>query len=381
MNPPDNRDPETVSILPVLGSVVPTWLGDSPIAQTVMREAASRGASVYVRVPSRMVVIEKYELFGSCRSDRYQLSRPYYVLDLKRRGEAIDEAVIRKDIRFLQLTQEAVHNFAESLGGAQHWFQAGALRIGERGELFESRPWSTLRCLRPWELVRKSFFRPRHPLDEIRPSPVIYSAEHELRFGIDSLFVDARDTGALAAVVSKDIEDDDFHRLSHDFPALLHLYRAAKKFAAPLSVLHRGKAPKDKERLAEAKRSVGAFVERYGRPFDTMASRSVAFRIIDPGHVWRRDGSDASFDRAYLSFDGIDQQFQGEPHTAKPLRILIMMAREILRGGGQAPGHWWSTHTGTMRQLEQVGFTGNDLQQVLARVLREAPFKTPAPPR
>lgn len=381
MNPPDKRDPQVVSLLPVLGRVVPAWLGDSTVAQSVLREAASQGLSVYVKVPARMVVIEKYEPFGSSRTDRYELSRPYYVLDLKSRGEAIDEAVIRKDIRFLQLTQDAVRDFAESLGGSQHWFQAGALCIGERGELFESRPWSTLRCLRPWELVRKTFFRPRHPMDGILPPPVVYSAEHDLRLRIDSLFVDANDIEALTAVVSRDIEDDDPHNLANDMPALLHLYRAAKKFSPPLSVLHRGNAPKDKERLSEAKLSVGVFLERYGRPFDTDKARTAAFRVIDPRHAWGRGPASTSFERAYLSFEGIDQQFEGEPDTTKPLRILIMMARQLLRADGQTSGRWWSTHTGTMKQLEQMGFKGDPQQQVLAMILRERLRPNPVPPR
>jgi len=318
-----------------------------------------------------MVVIEKYELFGSSRSDRYELSRPYYVLDLKRRGEAIDEAVIRKDIRFLQLTQNAVRDFAESLGGSQHWFQAGALRIGERGELFESRPWSTLRCLRPWELARKMFFRPRHQMDEIRPPPVVYSAEHELRLHIDSLFVDANHVDALTAVVSRDVANDDPHNLAHDMPALLHLYRAAKKFSPPLSVLHRGNAPKDKERLSEAKLSVEGFLERYGPPFDTHKAQTVAFRVIDPQHPWGRGAASTSFEKPYLSIDGIDQQFQGEPDVTKPLRILIMMAREALRADGQTSGHWCSNTADTMERLRQMGFKGAPLQDVLAKVLRE----------
>lgn len=381
MNPPDKLNPETVSLSPVLGSVVPAWLADSPVAQSVMREAASRGVGVYVKVPARMTVIEKYELLESCRSDRYELSRPYYVLDLKSRGEVIDEAVIRKDIQFLQLTHEAVRDFAESLGGTQHWFQAGALRIGERDELVQSRPWSTLRCLRPCELVQKSFFRPRHAMDGIRPAPLVYSADHELQLRIDSLFVDARDVDALTAVVSGSIENDDPHNLSHDMPALLHLYRAAKKFASPLSALHRGNAPKDKERLSEAKLSVGLFLQHYGPPFDTAKARDAAFRVIDPKHVWARGAASTSFERPYLSIGGIDQQFQGEPDVTKPLRILIMMAREVLRAEGQKSGHWWSNTADTTERLEQMGFKGAQQQEVLAKILREGVVANAVPRR
>lgn len=358
------------SVLPILGSVVPDWLADTEIAQMVLREAASSHADVYLRVPPRMVVIERYELFQSRPDDRYELSRFYNTSELRRTGEVIDEAVIRKDIRYLELAPEAVRDFAESLAGAHHWFQRGALCSGGKSELLKSRPWATLRCVRPADLVQKTFFRPRHPVDMIFPAPLVYAAEHELRFGIDSLYIDVRSVDELRAVVSRNLEDDDPHSLSQEMPALLHLYRAAMTFSAPLSALVRGNAPKDKERLTEAKQKVGLFLARYGRPFHTLEARKVSFRVIDPKHSWGRGPASTSFQAAYLSFPDIEQQFEGELFVTKPLRILIMMAREIVRSRGQ-PRHWSISHTETMTKLQQMGFKGEPLQQILARILRE----------
>lgn len=370
MNSSKSTTHESVSVSPIVGPIVPAWLDDSEIAQMVLREAASSGVDVYVLVPPRMVVIERYELFESRRGDRYELSRSYNTSELRRRGETIDEAVIRKDIRFLELAPEAVRNFAESLAGVHHWFQGGAICSGEQGELVKSRPWATVRCVRPSELIQKTFFRPRHPLDRILPPPLVYAAEHELRFGIDSLFVDARGVKELKAVVLRNFEDDDRHNLSKDMPALLYLYRAAMKFSGPLSALTRGNAPKDKERLSEVKQRVGMFLAKYGRPFHTLEACKVSFRVIDPEHVWRRGPASTSFEAGCLSFPDIEQQFESELYVTKALRVLIMMAREIIRARGQ-PRHWSTTHADTMTKLQEMGFKGEPQQQILARILRE----------
>jgi hypothetical protein len=159
-------------------------------------------------------------------------------------------------------------------------------------------------------------------------------------------------------------------------PALLHIYRAARKFSASLSKLPRGRAPKDKERLNKAKEDVARFLVRYGAPFNTNIACDVAFRIIDPEHVWSRGRAATSFKAACASFPEFNRQFEGEPFVTAPLGVLIMMARDIMRNRVAVPGqgrsHWSSNVWGTFEELESKGFKGNPQHQVLAQVLRES---------
>lgn len=355
------------------------WLADSDHAQQLLKVIASRGIPLYVEIPQGMVVIEQASLHGSRREEAYQLARSYDSLALKRTGELIDEAVIRRDLRFLQLAPETVDALGNTLSSAQHWFSLPALCSVESGVLVRSQPGRTLRCVRPVGQTSRVLFRPRHPLDGILPPPYQYAAEFEVKVDVNNIVVETHFIDELKAFVAGAIPDDDRHRLGHDAPVVLHVYRAAQKYSATLAALHRGNAPKDKERLCAARGTVGKFLARHGGPFKKKKVRDVVFRVIDPRHPWGRGPGATSF-KAPASNLGLERKFEGEPYVTDPLGILITMAKDIIRAraeaGAEGP-HWSRSHTATMDKLSAMGFRGNEVQDVLAGVLRHSSSQSP----
>ncbi|WP_156112224.1 hypothetical protein [Novilysobacter defluvii] len=311
--------------------------------------------------------------------EAYKLARSYGSLALKWAGELIDEALVRRDLRFLQLAPETVDALGNTLSATQHWFSLLGLCTAESGVLVRSQPGRTLRCIRPMGETSRVLFRPGHPLDGILPPPYQHAAEFEVKVDVNNIVVETHFIDELKAFVAGAIPDDDRHRLGHDAPAVLHVYRAAQKYSATLAALHRGNAPKDKERLRAAREMVDKFLARHGGAFKTKRVRNVVFRVIDPKHAWGRGPGATSF-KALASNLGLEREFDGEPYVTDPLGILITMAKDIIRAHAQADAagpHWSRSHIATMDELSAMGFKGNEVQDVLAGVLRRSLSQSP----
>ncbi|WP_329740743.1 hypothetical protein [Dyella sp. A6] len=369
--PSESSEPGGVVVVPLIGEVIPDTLVGSPLAQAVLKQATSIGMHVYVRIPDGSCVIENFEPLGGDFTKMHPLGQGYEVLGLRLNGEAITEAVVREDIRFLQLDQDTMKTFLNELEGSLHWFRGGALCIGKNGGLMRARPWSTLRCIRPREWVQRTFPSSPRPRWDFPPPALVNAPEHTLRLRLESIFIDMCDLDVLREAVGRHRSSDDLHMLARGMPALLHLHRAAKRFAVPLSKLERGNAPLDKKRLADLKKEVGAFLEKYGRPFNTRESLDVCFRVIDPRHVWGRGAAATSFDAAYHQLLTNDPHFQVEADVSVPLRVVIMLARCALVHRSEVANHWSTTSGKTMKRLGESGFKGEALQKILERILSE----------
>ena len=365
MNHDISSAPEAITIVHVMGPVIPTFLRESSFAVGVLQKIASSKIPVYVAVPPKMVVLERWPSFRASLNQVHRLARGYQEQVLAGGGEAIVHAVVGLDIRFLQLDEASVLALCNELKGAAHWFRGGALCARDDGVLIEAGPGpgpgARLMCVRPVDWIRTN----------LPPMPLISSAEYEVKFDLTNIFIDDRRLEELREAAGRLSAHDDVHLIAKSMPALFHLYRVAKHYSISLADLRRGNAPKDKERLDALRANVGASLQDYGSPFHTKMCLDICFRIIDPKHVWARGAGATSFDDAYHKLLARDPQFKDEASLSVALRVLIMAARNSLANRGQKDVVWPKSHAGIANELARLGFRGSDLTLTLAKIFRE----------
>ena len=359
---------EPVTIVPLLGGVIPHSLAGSPLVTDVHNRILTPDVNLYVAVPPGMGVVERWPSPAGFAGPIHHLKRGFREIALNLEGEAITLAVVRLDIRFLELDNSCLAMLCTDLKGALHWFKGGALCARDEGGLFK-RPGPSLMCARPLEWIRSRLPAEGLFMDGSAPMALTHALEHEIKFDLTNVFMDSSRLEERLEAVGRAESADDLHRLSEGMPAVHHLYRVAKQYSIMLSSLSRGRARRDEERLSLLRDKVEKSLKAYGPPFDTKKCLHHCFRVIDPKQVWGRGAGATSFHDAFHTLVAQDAQFRDEESLSLAMRVLIMVARSALASRGKVDVIWPRSHGGVIGQLEKLGFKGEELTAILAKIL------------